>query len=37
MTRSETKVARAIYGISEALSERKAEQQPKEKQKRKWI
>lgn len=36
MTRSETKVARAIYSISEALCERKVEQQ-KEKQKRKWI
>ncbi|MBP7174773.1 MAG: response regulator [Thermoclostridium sp.] len=36
MTRSETKVARAIYSISEALCERKADEQ-KEKQKRKWI
>ncbi len=38
MTRSETKVARAIYSISEALCERKTEQQKeKEKPKRKWI
>lgn len=36
MTRSETKVARAIYNISEALCERNVEQQ-KEKPKRKWI
>ena len=36
MTRSETKVARAIYCISEALCEKKADEQ-KEKQKRKWI